>query len=133
MTDRWREVDEPEYPRLVRVFARDRPRPRRGGGCAPEAFVKAHKTGLDYIEKLPGWAPRGRHTQGLRQEPVQLPLGGLHLAGTLLRAADRGREHSVHELRGGLGAEHLRELDGLVDHHTCRSVAGHAKLVERDA
>src|SRR5438034_9122057 len=54
------------------------------------------------------------------------------LGGRLLATADGGREHTVDELRRGLGAEHLREFHGLVDHDPGRRIAGDAKLVERD-
>src|SRR5438309_5226077 len=55
MTDRWREVYEREYPRLVRALLAIGRDPAAAEDAAQEAFVKAHKTGLDNIEKLPGW------------------------------------------------------------------------------
>src|SRR5204863_8593417 len=55
MTDRWREVYDREYPRLVRAFAAIGRDPAAAEDAAQEAFVRAHKTGLENIEKLPGW------------------------------------------------------------------------------
>src|SRR5438445_7834885 len=55
MTDRWREVYEREYPRLVRALVAIGRDPAAAEDAAQEAFVKAHKTGLENIEKLPGW------------------------------------------------------------------------------
>src|SRR6266446_6098335 len=55
MTDRWREVYEREYPRLVRALLAIGRDPAAAEDAAQEAFVKAHKTGLENIEKLPGW------------------------------------------------------------------------------
>ena len=55
MTDRWREVYEREYPRLVRALLAIGRDPAAAEDAAQEAFVKAHKAGLDNIEKLPGW------------------------------------------------------------------------------
>src|SRR6266567_1933289 len=55
MTDRWREVYEREYPRLVRALLAIGRDPAAAEDAAQEAFVRAHRTGLDNIEKLPGW------------------------------------------------------------------------------
>jgi RNA polymerase sigma factor (sigma-70 family) len=55
MTDRWREVYEREYPRLVRALVAIGRDPAAAEDAAQEAFVKAHQTGLDNIEKLSGW------------------------------------------------------------------------------
>jgi RNA polymerase sigma factor (sigma-70 family) len=55
MTDRWREVYEREYPRLLRALLAIGRDPAAAEDAAQEAFVKAHRTGLDNIEKLPGW------------------------------------------------------------------------------
>jgi RNA polymerase sigma factor (sigma-70 family) len=55
MTDRWREVYQREYPRLVRALVAIGRDPGAAEDAAQEAFVKAHKTGLENIEKLPGW------------------------------------------------------------------------------
>src|SRR2546428_3347097 len=55
MIDRGREVYDRESPRLVRgllAIGRD---PAAAEDAAQEAFVKAHRTGLDNIEKLPVW------------------------------------------------------------------------------
>ena len=54
MIDRWREVYEREYPHLLRAplaIGRD----PVAEDAAQEAFVGAHQTGLDTIEKLPTW------------------------------------------------------------------------------
>src|SRR2546429_4934121 len=55
MIDRWREVYEREYPRLVRALLAIGRDPAAAEDAAQEAFVKAHRTGLDNIEKLPAW------------------------------------------------------------------------------
>jgi RNA polymerase sigma factor (sigma-70 family) len=55
MTDRWREVYEREYPRLVRSLLAIGRDPAAAEDAAQEAFVKAHQKGLDNIEKLSGW------------------------------------------------------------------------------
>src|SRR6266702_1061342 len=55
MTDRWREVYDREYPRLVRALLAIGRDPAAAEDAAQEAFVKAHRTGLDNIEKLPAW------------------------------------------------------------------------------
>src|SRR2546429_9926468 len=55
MIDRWREVYEREYPRLVRALLAIGRDPAAAEDAAQEAFVKAHRTGLNNIEKLPGW------------------------------------------------------------------------------
>jgi len=52
MTDRWREVYDREYPRLVRALLAIGRDPAAAEDAAQEAFVKAHRTGLDNIEKL---------------------------------------------------------------------------------
>src|SRR5207247_1471232 len=55
MTDRWREVYEREYPRLVRALLASGREPAAAEDAAQEAFVRAHKTGLENIEKLARW------------------------------------------------------------------------------
>jgi RNA polymerase sigma factor (sigma-70 family) len=55
MIDRWREVYEREYPRLLRALLAIGRDPAAAEDAAQEAFVKAHRTGLDNIEKLPAW------------------------------------------------------------------------------
>jgi len=55
MIDRWREVYEREYPRLLRALLAIGGDPAAAEDAAHEAFVKAHRTGLDNIEKLPAW------------------------------------------------------------------------------
>jgi RNA polymerase sigma factor (sigma-70 family) len=55
MTDRWREVYDREYPRLVRALLAIGRDPAAAEDAAQEAFVRAHQKGLDNIEKLSGW------------------------------------------------------------------------------
>src|SRR3989442_14955527 len=55
MIDRWREVYDREYPRLVRALLASGRDAAAAEDAAQEAFVKAHRIGLDNIEKLPGW------------------------------------------------------------------------------
>jgi RNA polymerase sigma factor (sigma-70 family) len=55
MNDRWREVYDREYPRLVRALLAIGRDPAAAEDAAQEAFMKAHRTGLDKIEKLSGW------------------------------------------------------------------------------
>jgi RNA polymerase sigma factor (sigma-70 family) len=55
MTDRWREVYEHEYPRLLRALVAIGRDPAAAEDAAQEALVKAHRTGLDKIEKLSAW------------------------------------------------------------------------------
>src|SRR5438270_3938719 len=55
MTDRWREVYDREYPRLVRALLAIGRDPAAAEDAAQEAFVKAHQMGLEKIEKLPAW------------------------------------------------------------------------------
>ena len=55
MTDGWRELYDTEYPRLLRALLAIGGDPAAAEDAAQEAFVKAHQTGLDNIEKLPGW------------------------------------------------------------------------------
>jgi RNA polymerase sigma factor (sigma-70 family) len=55
MTDRWREVYEREYPRLLRALVAIGRDPAAAEDAAQEAFVRAHRTGLDRIEKLSAW------------------------------------------------------------------------------
>jgi len=55
MIDRWREVYEREYPRLLRALLAIGRDPVAAEDAAQEAVVRAHQTGLDNIEKLPAW------------------------------------------------------------------------------
>lgn len=55
MTDRWREVYDREYPRLVRALLAIGRDPAAAEDAAQEALVRAHRTGLDNIEKLSAW------------------------------------------------------------------------------
>src|SRR5438132_12531970 len=78
MTDRWREVYEREYPRLVRALLAIGRDPAAAEDAAQEAFVKAHKTGLDNIEKLPGWllVVGAREVFRKASEPAARPRSG---------------------------------------------------------
>ena len=55
MIDRWREVYDREYPRLVRALLAVGRDPAAAEDAAQEAFVKAHRTGLDKIDNLTAW------------------------------------------------------------------------------
>lgn len=55
MTDRWREIYEREYPRLLRALVAIGRDPAAAEDAAQEALVRAHRTGLDKIEKLSAW------------------------------------------------------------------------------
>jgi RNA polymerase sigma factor (sigma-70 family) len=55
MTDRWREVYDREYPRLLRALVAIGRDPAAAEDAAQEAFVKAHRTGVDRIERLSAW------------------------------------------------------------------------------
>jgi RNA polymerase sigma factor (sigma-70 family) len=55
MTDRWREVYEREYPRLLRALVAIGRDPAAAEDAAQEALVRAHRTGLENIEKLSAW------------------------------------------------------------------------------
>jgi len=55
MTDLWRELYEREYPRLLRALVALGRDPAAAEDAAQEAFVKAHRTGLDRIEKPAAW------------------------------------------------------------------------------
>src|SRR5437879_12442485 len=55
MTDPWRELYEREYPRLLRALVALGRDPAAAEDAAQEAFVKAHRTGLDHIAKPAAW------------------------------------------------------------------------------
>ena len=55
MTDPWRELYDREYPRLVRALVAIGRDPAGAEDAAQEAFVKAHRTGLDHIAKPAAW------------------------------------------------------------------------------
>jgi RNA polymerase sigma factor (sigma-70 family) len=55
MTDRWRELYEREYPRLVRALVAIGRDPAAAEDAAQEALVRAHRTGLERIENLSAW------------------------------------------------------------------------------
>ena len=84
MIDRWREVYEREYPRLLRALLAIGRDPAAAEDAAQEAFVKAHRTGLDNIEKLPAWLlvvgvrevfRRARRSRREREVWASLPAG----------------------------------------------------------
>src|SRR5437667_73 len=55
MTDPWRELYDREYPRLVRALVAIGRDPAGAEDAAQEAFVKAHRTGLNRIAKPAAW------------------------------------------------------------------------------
>ena len=55
MTDGWRALYETEYPRLLRALLAIGGDPDAAEDAAQEAFVKAHRTGLERLEKPGAW------------------------------------------------------------------------------
>jgi RNA polymerase sigma-70 factor (ECF subfamily) len=55
MTDRWRELYDTEYPRLLRALLAIGGDPDAAEDAAQEAFVKAHRTGLERLERPGAW------------------------------------------------------------------------------
>src|SRR5919201_5628730 len=55
MTDGWRELYETEYPRLLRALLAIGGDPDAAEDAAQEAFVKAHRTGLERLERPGAW------------------------------------------------------------------------------
>jgi len=55
MTDGWRELYETEYPRLLRALLAISGDPDAAEDAVQEAFVKAHRTGLDRLERPGAW------------------------------------------------------------------------------
>ncbi len=55
MTDGWRELYDTEYPRLLRALLAIGGDPDAAEDAAQEAFVKAHRTGLDRLERPGAW------------------------------------------------------------------------------
>src|SRR5260370_138740 len=55
MTDGWRELYETEYPRLLRALLPICGDPDAAEDAVQEAFVKAHRTGLDRLERPGAW------------------------------------------------------------------------------
>jgi RNA polymerase sigma factor (sigma-70 family) len=55
MTDPWRDLYDREYPRLVRALVAIGRDPAAAEDAAQEAFVRAHRTGLDNIERPAAW------------------------------------------------------------------------------
>ena len=55
MTDGWRELYDAEYPRLLRALFAIGGDPDAAEDAAQEAFVKAHRSGLDRLERPGAW------------------------------------------------------------------------------
>jgi RNA polymerase sigma factor (sigma-70 family) len=55
MTDRWRELYDTEYPRLLRALLAIGGDPDAAEDAAQEAFVKAHRTGLERLDRPGAW------------------------------------------------------------------------------
>src|SRR5512132_3766263 len=55
MTDGWRELYEIEYPRLLRALLAIGGDPDAAEDAAQEALVKAHRTGLERLDRPGAW------------------------------------------------------------------------------
>jgi len=55
MTDAWRDLYETENPRLLRALLAIGGDPAAAEDAAQEAFVKAHRTGLERLERPGAW------------------------------------------------------------------------------
>ena len=55
MTDRWRELYDTEYPRLLRALLAIGGDPDAAEDAAQEAFVRAHRAGLDSLDRPGAW------------------------------------------------------------------------------
>ncbi len=55
MTDSWRELYDREYPRLLRALLAIGGDPDAAEDAAQEAFVRAHRAGLDSLERPGAW------------------------------------------------------------------------------
>ncbi len=55
MTDRWRELYDTEYPRLLRALVAIGGDQDAAEDAAQEAFVRAHRAGLDSLERPGAW------------------------------------------------------------------------------
>ncbi len=55
MTDRWRELYEMEYPRLLRALLAIGGDADAAEDAAQEAFVRAHRAGLDSLDRPGAW------------------------------------------------------------------------------
>jgi RNA polymerase sigma-70 factor (ECF subfamily) len=55
MTDVWRELYETEYPRLLRALLAIGGDPDAAEDAAQEAFVKAHRTGIERLDRPGAW------------------------------------------------------------------------------
>ncbi len=55
MTDAWRALYETEYPRLLRALLAIGGDPDAAEDAAQEAFVRAHRTGLERLDRPGAW------------------------------------------------------------------------------
>src|SRR4030088_2911137 len=55
MTDGWRELYDSEYPRLLRALLAVGGDPDAAEDAAQEAVVRAHRTGLERLERPGAW------------------------------------------------------------------------------
>ena len=55
MNDAWRELYEAEYPRLLRALLAIGGDPDAAEDAAQEAFVRAHRTGLERLDRPGAW------------------------------------------------------------------------------
>ena len=55
MSDAWRDLYEAEYPRLLRALLAIGGDPDAAEDAAQEAFVKAHRTGLERLDRPGAW------------------------------------------------------------------------------
>ena len=55
MSDAWRELYEAEYPRLLRALVAIGGDPDAAEDAAQEAFVRAHRTGLERLDRPGAW------------------------------------------------------------------------------
>jgi len=55
MTDGWRELYDTEYPRLLRALLAIGGDPDAAEDAVQEAFVKAHRTGLERLDRPGAW------------------------------------------------------------------------------
>src|SRR3970040_1287630 len=55
MTDGWRELYATEYPRLLRALLAIGGDPDAAEDAAQEAFVRAHRTGLEKLDRPGAW------------------------------------------------------------------------------
>ena len=55
MSDAWRDLYDTEYPRLLRALLAIGGDPDAAEDAAQEAFVKAHRTGLERLDRPGAW------------------------------------------------------------------------------